>query len=190
MCSVNNPYFSKPHFIWAYLPQSSKSGESVIQPVNDLSRVLNPEPPVYVKMIRKSPENSLDSAEMEYNPGCKLMKKQLSHPDPGSIPKNSDELSSSMTNSLDFESDPAYHPCSSPSPSSFLLGSNCSSCDLVDMAPKRSCCRVTKGASNTVTKMVPSRLALLGLVSTGKKRGQNGPTFEVSINYYGFRRHG
>jgi hypothetical protein len=147
MCSVNNPNFSEPHFIWAYSPQCSESGESITQHVNAPSKVLNPEPPVYVEMIRKSLENPLDSAEMESNPGRKLMKNHLSHPDPKSCLKNSDELSSSMTNSLD--SDPAYHPSSSPTPRSSLLGSNHSRCALVDMAPKRTCRRVTKGACST-----------------------------------------
>jgi hypothetical protein len=77
MCSVNNPHFLEPHIIWAYSPQSSASGESIIQPVNDPSRVLNYEPPMYVEMVRKSPENPLDSNKTEPNPGRKLMKNQL-----------------------------------------------------------------------------------------------------------------
>jgi hypothetical protein len=54
ICFVNNPHFSEPHFIWAYSPQSSESGESVTQHVSAPSKVLNSESPVYVEMIRKS----------------------------------------------------------------------------------------------------------------------------------------
>jgi hypothetical protein len=57
MCSVNNPHFSEPHFIWAYSPQSSESGESITQLVNDPSRIQNSKPPMYVEMIKKLPEN-------------------------------------------------------------------------------------------------------------------------------------
>jgi hypothetical protein len=104
MCSVNNPHFSKPHFISPYSPQSFESEESVTQHVNAPSKVLNPKSPVYVEMIRKSLENPLDSAETKSNPDRRLIKSHLSFPDPGSHMKNLDELSSSMTNSLDSES--------------------------------------------------------------------------------------
>jgi hypothetical protein len=148
MCFVNNPHFSEPHFISTYSPQSFESGESVTQHVNTPSKVLNPESPVYVEMIRKSLENPLDSAKTESNPGRRLIKTHLSLLDPGSHLKNLDELSSSMTNSLDSESDPAYQPSSSSTSNSPLSGSNRSSCALVDMAPKRTRHRVTKVAGN------------------------------------------
>jgi hypothetical protein len=58
--------------------------------------------------------------------------------DPGSISEDPEDMSSSMANSLDSESDLAYCPSRSPTPSSSLPGSNHSSCKLVDMVPKRS----------------------------------------------------
>ena len=103
--------------------------------MNAPSKVLNPESPVYVEMIRKSLESPLDSAETESNLGHRLIKNHISLPDPGGYLKNTDELSSSITNSLDSESDPAYQPSSSLTLSPPFPGSNCSSSNLVDMAP-------------------------------------------------------
>jgi hypothetical protein len=57
---------------------------------------------------------------------------------PESVSEDPGDLSSSMTNYLDSESDHAYCPSRSLIPSSPLRGSNRSSCKLVDMAPKRS----------------------------------------------------
>jgi hypothetical protein len=72
------------------------------------------------------------------NLACQELENRLTGPD---------ELSSSMTNSLDSESDPAYQPSSSPTPSPLFPGSNCSSSKLVDLAPKRTHRRVTKVAA-------------------------------------------
>jgi hypothetical protein len=143
MCSVNTPHFSEPRVIWAYSPQSSESGESITQHMGASSRVLNLEPPIYVEVTRKSSGNPDDSAGEDTNPGRMLVKTNPIRPDPRNHLEDPDELSSSMTNSLDSESDPAYHPSSSPTPSSSLLGSNRSSCKLVDMVPKRTRRRAT-----------------------------------------------
>jgi hypothetical protein len=80
------------------------------------------------------------------NPDRMLVKTIPILPGPENQLEDPDELSSSMTNSLDFESDPAYHPSSSPTPSSSLPGSNRSSYKLVDMAPKRTRRRATNVA--------------------------------------------
>jgi hypothetical protein len=146
MCSINTTHFSEPRVIWAYSPQSSESGESVTQNVGASSRVLNPEPPIYVEVTRKSPGNPDDSAGEDTNPGRMLVKTNPIRPNAGNHPEDPDELSSSMTNSLDYESDPAYHPSSSPTLSSSLPGSNRSSCKLVDMVPKRTHRRATNVA--------------------------------------------
>jgi hypothetical protein len=45
MCSINTPQLSEPQVIWAYSPQTSESGEPVIQHVSGSFSILNPEPP-------------------------------------------------------------------------------------------------------------------------------------------------
>ena len=110
--------------------------------------VLNLEPPIYVDVIRKSSKDPDGSAEENFNPGRMLVKTNPIHHDLGSHLEDLDELSSSMTNSLDSESDPAYHPSAFPTPNSSLPGSNHSSCKLVDMVPKRTRRRVTNAAGN------------------------------------------
>jgi hypothetical protein len=101
-------------------------------------RVLNPKFPVYVDIVRRSLEESYEIAEENSNLGRLLVKDSLVCLDPGTPLEDPAGLSSSMTNSLDSESDPAYCPSLSPTPSSSPPGSNRSSCDLVDMAPKRT----------------------------------------------------
>jgi hypothetical protein len=68
-----------------------------------------------------------DSTGEPSNPDHMLVKTNM---------ENLDELSSSMTNSLDSKSDPAYRPSLSPTLSFSLSGSNRSSYELVDMVPK------------------------------------------------------
>jgi hypothetical protein len=116
------------------------------QHVSGSFSVLNPEPPIYVDVIKKYSEDPDGSAEENFNLGRMLVKTIPICHDLGSHLEDPDKLSSSMTNFLDSESNPAYHPSASPTSSSSLSGSNHSSCKLVDMAPKRTCRRVTNVA--------------------------------------------
>jgi hypothetical protein len=84
ICSVNTPYFSEPQAIWVYSPQTSESGESVIQHVSGSFSILNPEHPIFIDVTRKSSEDPDDSAEENLLNGRVLVRSNPIRHDPGS----------------------------------------------------------------------------------------------------------